>query len=150
MSAETAGQSEKLFSQSEMVQGEYDNLKDQLEKYISQSGPPAPAVKDKRHSRAPSRHIAQIAATRALGRDVPGLPPLKSATRKARLRREDGEKGGMARDEMAPYMAKGSWRDTGLERGLADVDAAREMEGEDVVKLERRWTNAWDPERKAR
>jgi dynactin-4 len=85
-----------------------------------------------------------------LGREVPGLPPLKSAARKARLRREEGDKGGSTRDEMPPYVAKGSWRDTGLERGLADVDAMREMEGEDVVVLERRWANAWDPERLTR
>lgn len=139
-----------------MVQGEYDNLKDSLDKYIAQSGPPTQptGAKDKRmsHARAPSRHLAQIAASRALGRDVPGLPPLKSAaaTRKARLRRgEDADKGS-ARDEMAPYVAKGSWRDTGMERGLAEVDAMREMEGEDVMSLQRRWAIAWNPERMAR
>lgn len=154
--AHTTGQSEKQFSQSEMVQGEYDNLKVSLEKYIAQSGSPpsTTATKDKRlsHQRAPSRHLAQIAASRALVRDVPGLPPLKSAsaTRKARLRQEEGDKGGAARDGMAPYMAKRSWRDTGMERGLADVDAMRETEGEDIVTLERRWSNAWDPERIAR
>ncbi|BEI98088.1 hypothetical protein CcaverHIS631_0303870 [Cutaneotrichosporon cavernicola] len=149
-----AGQSERQFSQSELVQGEYDSLKDSLEKYIAQSGPPPAAQKpdkEKRqsHQRAPSRHLAQIAASRALGREVPGLPPLKSSGRKARLRREEGDKGGATRDEMPPYVAKGSWRDKGLECGLADVDAMREMEGEDVVILERRWANAWDPERLA-
>ncbi|BEI90312.1 uncharacterized protein CcaverHIS019_0303820 [Cutaneotrichosporon cavernicola] len=128
-----AGQSERQFSQSELVQGEYDSLKDSLEKYIAQSGPPPAAQKpdkEKRqsHQRAPSRHLAQIAASRALGREVPGLPPLKSSGRKARLRREEGDKGGATRDEMPPYVAKGSWRDKGLECGLADVDAMREME----------------------
>ncbi|KAL1410249.1 hypothetical protein Q8F55_004255 [Vanrija albida] len=134
-----ASQLPKVYTQPEQVQSEFDALKDHLEKYVQQSAPPSRA---QAHKRTPSRHIAQLtqAAQRALRRDVPGL-----ARRRAGVPRkgEKIEKAGW--DELAPYTAKSSWRQEGLERGTQDVDDMMSIGGEDVATLDKRWASSSQP-----
>lgn len=134
-----SGQLPKVYTQPEEVQSEFDALKDHLEKFVQQSAPPTRA---QAHKRTPSRHIAQLtqAAQRALRRDVPGL-----TRHRARVpgKGEKIEKTGW--DELAPYTAKGSWRQDGLERGTQDVDDMMAIEGEEAATLDKRWASSRQP-----
>lgn len=145
----TSGQVSKQFSNDEEVQAEYDHLKEHLEAYMALSGPQVPAVRGTKQNRTPSRHIAQLtqAASRALGRDVPGLPPLSKTARGARFQK-GGERTASPRDEIGAYQSKASWAEEGIEKGLSEIGAMRELSSENVVPVDRRWTMARDPERK--
>lgn len=135
-----------MYAVPEEEQAEFDQLKDHLESYIQDT----PSVNPKTgHSRRmPSRHIGKItqAAARALGRDIPGSP---LARPKRRVAADD--KGRAGWDELSKYEAKSSWRSDGREDGENDdVDALREMTGEDITPLQKRWEGAWATRRTAK
>lgn len=149
--ANLSGQLSQVYSAPEDVQAEFDALKDHLEGYISQSAPPPTAGKGSGHHRTPSRHIAQItqAAARALRREVPGMggPRTGAAARRKAGEKSDNRAGW---DQLAPYEAKDSWKEEGLQRGVDDVDTMSKLTGEEVAPIEKRWTSAWEPPRMSR
>lgn len=126
-----------VYTVPEEEQAEFDQLKDHLETYIQD----APSVNPKTgHSRrVPTRHIGKItqAAARALGRDIPGSPLARPKRRTAA-----DDKGRAGWDELGKYEAKHAWR-SDEPNGESDIDALREMTGEDIVPLEKRWDGAW-------
>lgn len=130
-------QLQKLHTQPESVQHEFDALKEHLDAYISNStAAPLP-----RSTRKPTRHISHLTqmAAKALHRDVPGMATMRGK----RL----VEKGKVEWDELGEYQAKGSWRDLGLESGVEDVEMMRRLgmsrEG-GVTGLEKRWGRSWE------
>jgi len=143
--ANPSGQVSKVYSVPDEVQSEFEAIKEHLEGYIAQTAPPvAVGAGGLGHRRAPSRNIAQItqAARGALRRDI-NAPARHSVRRKPN--EATGGKSGW--DDMKPYQAKSTWRGVAVERGLSDVENMREMTGEAVAPLEKRWTSAWEPPR---
>lgn len=142
-----SGQAVNVYPVPEEEQAEFDHLKDHLESYIQDT----PTVNPKTgHSRrVPTRHIGKItqAAARALGRDVPGSP---LARPKRRVAGED--KGRAGWDELSKYEAKHAWRseEQGNGESESDIDALREMTGEDITPLQKRWEGAWAVPRTAK
>jgi dynactin-4 len=118
-------QLQKINTQPETIQNEFDALKDHLEGYITTTVPvQTPRPKGKQ----PSRHISHLTqmAAKALGRDVPGMmgrPKRKEGLDKGK------EKAGW--DELEAYKTERAWR------GLLSV------EGEDRAGMEMTWSKAW-------
>ncbi|EKD03528.1 hypothetical protein A1Q2_02111 [Trichosporon asahii var. asahii CBS 8904] len=133
-----ASQAVNVYPIPEEEQAEFDQLKDHLENYIQDT----PSVNPKTgHSRrVPTRHIGKItqAAARALGRDVPGSPLARPKRRVA-----GDDKGRAGWDELGKYEAKHAWRSDEQGNGGSDIDALREMTGEDITPLDKRWEGAW-------
>lgn len=57
------------------------------------------------------------------------------------------EKGRAGWDELSRYEAKHPWRADEAAKGERDIDAMREMTGEDITPLEKRWEGAWNTSR---
>ncbi|OCF43394.1 hypothetical protein I317_02692 [Kwoniella heveanensis CBS 569] len=146
-------QLQKMHSQAETVQSEFDALKDHLESYIASNAPaPSPA----RSTRTPSRHISHLTqmAARALHRDVGGIAASKVRSR-ARgspggLWKDGSEKEKYGWDEIEEYKAKRSWKDEGLVNGMEDVEIMKNFERSGpggVASLEKRWSKSWESNR---
>jgi dynactin-4 len=118
-------QLQKINTQPETIQNEFDALKDHLEGYITTTVPvQTPRPKGKQ----PSRHISHLTqmAAKALGRDVPGMmgrPKRKEGLDKGK------EKAGW--DELETFKTERAWR------GLLNV------EEEDRAGMEMIWGRAW-------
>ncbi|ODO06171.1 dynactin 4 [Cryptococcus wingfieldii CBS 7118] len=141
-------QLQKIHTQTEKVQSEFDSIKDHLESYITTSNPPTP-----QRTRVPSRHISHLTqmAAKALHRPVPGMAGKKRAG--PGLGGEEKGKEKVGWDELGEYKAKGSWRDLGLEKGLeaGEFMAGLEHGGwEGVAELEKRWDKSWESDRMAK
>jgi dynactin-4 len=121
-------QLQKILSNHDKAQPEFDALKDHLETYMST---PVPTPKPARPgaTRQPSRHISHLTqmAAKALHRDVLGKAA-RAGVVKSGVRREvrpGGEKYGW--DEIAAYAVKETWAIKGLERGNEDVERMRRL-----------------------
>ncbi|WWC87726.1 uncharacterized protein L201_002618 [Kwoniella dendrophila CBS 6074] len=141
-------QLQKMNTQVDLVQSEFDSLKDHLESYITLSNPTPSSSSSSRSTRNPSRHISHLTqmAQRALHRDVGGLVAY-SARSKRSSPAEKGEKEKFGWDELDEYVPKDSWRRTGLEKGLEDVDLIRDFEesgASGLAALVKRWQSSWD------
>jgi dynactin-4 len=118
-------QLQKINTQPETIQNEFDALKDHLEGYITTTVPvQTPRPKGKQ----PSRHISHLTqmAAKALGRDVPGMmgrPKRKEGLDKGK------EKAGW--DELEAFKTERPWR------GMLSV------EGEDRAGMDMIWSKAW-------
>ena len=119
-----AAQLQKINTQPETIQNEFDALKDHLEGYITTTVPvQTPRPKGKQ----PSRHISHLTqmAAKALGRDVPGMmgrPKRKEGIDKGK------EKAGW--DELEAFKTERAWR------GLLGIE-------EDRAGMEMIWSKAW-------
>ena len=139
-----------MHAEPDKIQSEFDAIKEHLESYLATSTPAPAASRGSTSSRQrqPTRHISHLTqmAAKALDRDVPGL-----ARPKARL----GNTGPQdeqhtAWDTLAPYASKSSWRDTGLEKGMVDVEHMTSMKKLEIAEVDRRWAHSWDAERTAK
>ncbi|WVF67076.1 hypothetical protein IAT40_001821 [Kwoniella sp. CBS 6097] len=149
-------QLQKMNTQAETVQSEFDALKDHLESYIASNVPaPSPA----RSTRTPSRHISHLTqmAAKALHRDVGGIAA-SSARSKPRAMGsgggggsgKEGEKERYGWDEIEQYKAKGSWKYEGLMNGLKDVETMGELQESGpsgMACLGKRWNTSWASDR---
>jgi dynactin-4 len=126
----TLAQVQKLNTQAEIEQTEFEAIKTHLETYITSSAP-IPTPKSTK-SKQPSRHISHLTqmAARALGRDVPGMMGMSRGKRADGMLEKGKEKA--AWDDLAEYGAKASWK------GLPDL----RME-DDRAGLEMVWGQAW-------
>jgi len=118
-------QLQKINTQPETIQNEFDALKDHLEGYITTT---VPVQTPKPKGKQPSRHISHLTqmAAKALGRDVPGMmgrPKRKEGLDKGK------EKAGW--DELEAFKTERAWK------GLIDA------EEEERAGLERIWGKAW-------
>jgi dynactin-4 len=119
-----SAQLQKIHTQPETIQNEFDALKDHLEGYITTTVPvQTPRPKGKQ----PSRHISHLTqmAAKALGRDVPGMmgrPKRKEGLDKGK------EKAGW--DELEAFKTERAWR------GLLGIE-------EDRAGMEMIWSKAW-------
>ncbi|ORY25840.1 dynactin p62 family-domain-containing protein [Naematelia encephala] len=149
-----AHQLQKINTQQELVQSEFDALKDHLESYVSLSST-APTYKSSSASRNPSRHISQLTqmAAKALHRDVPGMAASSARTRTRSLGfgvGKAGKEGPAEWDDLGEYKAKGSWKMIGLENGMQDVETMRELQetgGVGPAGLSSRWSNSWEADK---
>ncbi|KAK6907167.1 hypothetical protein I203_101157 [Kwoniella mangroviensis CBS 8507] len=143
-------QLQKMNTQSEIVQSEFDSLKDHLESYISlsTSNTTTSAPSSVRSTRNPSRQISHLTqmAQKALHRDVGGMVAY-SARVKRPSTTKDGEKEKYGWDELAVYEAKENWRKDGMGSSPNQVDVMKELgvSGADgVAELGKRWGKSWD------
>ncbi|WVW79965.1 hypothetical protein I302_101938 [Kwoniella bestiolae CBS 10118] len=140
-------QLQKMNHQTEIVQSEFDSLKEHLESYISLSTPAPSAPSSIRSTRDPSRQISHLTqmAQKALHRDVGGMVAY-SARSKGRSTGKEGEKEKYGWDELGVYEAKGSWR-AGGESVLDGVDILRDLEDSGaggMAEVGKRWGKSWD------
>ncbi|WWC60123.1 uncharacterized protein I303_102687 [Kwoniella dejecticola CBS 10117] len=140
-------QLQKMNTQADLVQSEFDALKDHLDSYISLSTPTTSAPSSTRSTRNPSRHISHIThmAQKALHREVGGM--VAYSVRNKRSATKDGQDVKVGWDELGEYEPKESWRKAGLERGSQEVDALREINAsgsEGLARLEKRWAKSYD------
>lgn len=143
-------QLQKMNTEVETIQTDFDNLKDHLQSYITQSTkssaiPPKSAPKS---SSGPTRHISHLTqmAAKALHRDVPGMNKPR-----IRPRGNDAAVQGnyQAPDELAEAKVKQSWKEQGLHLGMQPVDDMREAAVE-IASIEDTWSFSWDRERAKR
>ncbi|WWC68801.1 uncharacterized protein I206_102736 [Kwoniella pini CBS 10737] len=140
-------QLQKMNTQAELVQSEFDSLKDHLESYISLSTSAPSAPSSTRSTRNPSRHISNLTqmAQKALHRDVGSM--VAYSARNKRTIAKDGEKEKLGWDELSEYEPKDSWRKVGLERGLQNIDTLRQLEESGtsgLASLDGRWARSYD------
>jgi dynactin-4 len=120
---------QRIDTQPEIIQTEFDAIKDHLETYITPNAP-APASTSRPKSKQPSRHISHLTqmAAKALGRDVPGM----MGRPKRRTTLEKGkEKAGW--DELEPYETKHSCKEHDQ---LDDGESER-------ARLQMIWHKSW-------
>jgi dynactin-4 len=143
----TLAQLAKINKELEVVQNEFEAIKDHLDGYVASSNPAPPAVKSALAGRQPTRHISHLTqmAAKALGRDVPGMRSVKP--RKSEADKE--VKVNDLWDEMEEYPSKATWKARGLERGMSDAEGMSSLLA-DVAQLERRWNSSWERSRATR
>lgn len=122
-------QVQRLDTQAEAEQIEFEAIKTHIESYMTSSAPvPTPKSIKSKH---PSRHISHLTqmAARALGRDVPGMTGMGMGMGMGRGRRSNGvvEKGKekAAWDDLGEYEVKQSWKglpELGMEDDRADLE----------------------------
>jgi dynactin-4 len=123
-------QLQRINTQPETVQSEFDAIKDHLETYITPNATaPASALRPK--PKQPSRHISHLTqmAAKALGRDIPGMmgrPKRTTSLEKGK------EKAGW--DELEPYNTKNPVKELSV-LGLDDEGAR--------ARLEMVWGKSW-------
>ncbi|RXK41387.1 hypothetical protein M231_01292 [Tremella mesenterica] len=134
-------QAQKLSTQTENIQNEFDALKDHLEGYITSTAP----VPAKTPVRQPSRHISHLTqmAAKALHRDIPGLA---AATAKRRI--PGGSEPMTDRagwDDLGEYTSKGTWEEANLHHTneLERLSKFSEAGPGGLANLERRWSHSW-------
>jgi len=126
--ADHLAQLQKINTQPESVQTEFDALKDHLESYITTTVPVQTPRAGK--GKQPSRHISHLTqmAAKALGRDVPGM--MGRPKRNVGLLDKGKEKAGW--DELEAYQTEKGWK------GLLDT-----TEGDERAGLEMVWGKSW-------
>lgn len=132
--------------ETERLQNEFEAIKDHLEGYMtSSSSTPAQPLRPGTGSRAPTRHISHLTqmAAKALNKDVSGLSKVRARTRDAADKHE-------AWDEIAEYKPKETWRMTGLERGMGDVEDMKNMESLEIAEVDKTWGISWERNRRAK
>jgi dynactin-4 len=137
-------QLQKVNTEVETVQAQFDSLKEHLETYISLSTP-VPAAKSRNISRHVS-HYTQMAA-KAMNKDV---PTMRKPVRPAGIERP---KEPVEWDDLGEYEGKGDWRQWGFEKGLEEVDYMGELSKsgwEGLSPIEARWGNSWARENQAK
>lgn len=129
-----SAQVQRLNTQTETVQAEYEAIKDHLESYMTSSATATTPAPKGGKSKNPSRHISHLKqmAAKALGREVPGMM--------SRPRRKEGLEKGKEKagwDELADFEAKRSWKepvdlgqDASVERANLELAWARSWAGE--------------------
>lgn len=144
LGADIVEQVQRINTQAEKVQAEFDALKDHLDAYLTASAPvPVKPV--------PTRHISHLTqmAAKALHRDVPGMHSIfTSASTSVRSRPAQKKDPRDKWDEMAVYESKNG-SDAWMMQGGESSDGYK-YQSEAKAALERVWGDPWTASQTAR